>query len=145
MNERIPTRTKSAWAVGLATLTVLAVLVAPVCAPLCAAKICASGSGRSQEKCHGMAAMGTDGIQEFFAAGKTCRAFELPVVIAKTDETVSLSRGARSDAPAAQIDDAYQTSQTLRFASADASPGRWPDHRTPFEADSLLLAIVLRI
>lgn|GEM_PF-4878587 len=66
----------------LAIVVVLCLLIAPVCAPLCAARMCAPSAG--QEHCHGMAA-DTAG-QNTLAANAPCRGFELSAVLPRVDQ-----------------------------------------------------------
>jgi hypothetical protein len=118
----------------------LAILVAPVCAPLCAAKHCSAGA--RLEHCHEMANVGDLSGETLLAPGKDCELADFSAVLVKAEEQSSLSRGERSDrAPAPLL---------LPLESAvgglPAKPARWGIHHMPLESpDSLLLNTILRI
>lgn len=126
--------------VSLAIITVLAVLVAPVCAPLCAARICSAAP--SQGQCHDMAGMPDGDGERIAALGKTCGNFEFSAVLVKADEQSLSSQSVRTDAPAVLIVSSHRKS----VAQPSPSIGRCGEHRVPLEpASSFLLAMILRI
>ena len=138
MNQAIPVRTRPANVAMLAMLTVLALAIAPVCAPLCAAKTCSSGAGQ----CHEMANMGADGSERLVAPNKVCGASEFSAVLVKASGQSLLSPGLRNDPAQALINGSYAQSP----ASLRASPERWDVHRVPIKsANPLLLTTILRI
>jgi hypothetical protein len=140
MNQAIPVRTRPANVAMLALLTVLALAIAPVCAPLCAAKTCSSGAGQGQ--CHEMANMGADGSERLVAPNKVCGASEFSAVLVKASGQSLLSPGLRNDPAQALINGSYAQS----LASLHASPERWDVHRVPIKsANPLLLTTILRI
>ena len=124
----------------LAFLTVLALLIAPVCAPLCAAKSCVSGV--RQEQCHDVAATGGDGRPQLVAPGTACGVSDFSAVLVRPDEECLLSQGARN--PAARV--IHQGSPELRLESLRQGPRGPGVHLIPLESsDSLLLTTILRI
>jgi hypothetical protein len=140
MNQTIPVRARPANVAMLAMLTVLALAIAPACAPLCAAKICPSGAGQGQ--CHEMANMGADGSGRLVAPNKVCGASEFSAVLVKADAQSLLSRELRIDPAQTLIN--HSSAQSL--ASLHASPDRWDVHRVAIKsANSLLSTTILRI
>jgi hypothetical protein len=132
----------AAGSMALALLTVLALLVAPVCAPLCAAKVC--GSGAAPGQCHEAVSVGStdNDSPPTMASGKTCRIPELSAVISKADKMLSASREFSGVTSVAKTHDM----PTRSFAGSTGSLGDWRDARTRFEsAASLLSTSVLRI
>jgi hypothetical protein len=140
MDETIPVRARPANAAMLAFLTVLALAIAPVCAPLCAAKSCASGA--RQEQCHDMAIMGTDGRPQLVAPSKVCGLSDFSAVLVKADEEYLLSQGARNHAAPAIV----SGSPELGLESSRTGPRRRGVHLIPLDLpDSLLSTSILRI
>lgn len=140
MNEETPVRARPASVIGLVLVTMLALVVAPACAPLCAARTCSSATSPGQ--CHDMASMGAGGGGKFVAASKACGAAEFSAVLVRTDEQILLPQGTRNDAAPVGI----SGSPAEDFGSLRASSGRWGAHRAPLEsADSILLTTILRI
>jgi len=143
-NETTPVRAR--FKSALALLTVLASLAAPVCAPLCAGKICASSmrsAGTGQEPCHEMASMGANDGERYVATSKICGATDFPAALVKTDEQSLLWRAMRDDSAPVPI----AHSSELALESLGAHPGRWGVHRVPLESklSLLLTTILLRI
>ena len=86
--------------------------------------------------------MGTDGGEQFVAAGKACGASEFSAVLVKTDEQSSLLPGVQSDTAPALID----ASSGHGLGSFDENLGRWGLHRVPLKFTNLLLpGTILRI
>jgi hypothetical protein len=139
MNEAIPVRARPANA-AVAFLTVLALVIAPVCAPLCGAKSCAAGA--RQEQCHDMATMGPDGRPQLVAPSKACGVNDFSAVLVKADEEYLLSQDARNHAAAVILNGLPE----LGLESLRAGPQRRDVHLIPLESsDSLLLTTILRI
>jgi len=90
MSKSIPVHSRPGGAIALALVTVLALLVAPICASLCAARSCSPGASR--EKCHDVASMGAGGGEQFVAPRKACGAPDSSAVLVKSDEQTSFSR-----------------------------------------------------
>ena len=71
--------------VAIAFVTLLAVVVAPLCSPLCAARHCASGkatASRSEESCHHEAAsIGGSASSSHFTSSRICYSSELPPAV----------------------------------------------------------------
>jgi hypothetical protein len=140
MKVRTNTR-RGAWsATAIALVTVLALLVAPICGSLCAAKVC--GPSAAQGQCHEMAQAGTNGGATIAAVGKACKTPELSAVISRGDERPSANRQVRTEAAAKAIGDALRLAAT----GASESPGGWRDARTRLvAADPSLVTTILRI
>jgi hypothetical protein len=140
MNKAIPVRVRTTNAAALAFLTVLALVIAPACAPLCAAKICPSGTRQGQ--CHEIASVGADGSEQLVAPSKDCGASDFSAVLVKADEQSLLSQSVRNDSLQTLING--PSGQSL--SSLHVSLVRWDVHRVPIEsADSLLWTTILRI
>jgi hypothetical protein len=136
----VPVRARPANAAVLASLTVLALVIAPVCAPFCAAKSCASGA--RQEQCHDMATAGADGQPQLVAPGKACGVGDFSAVLVKPHEEYLLSQGARNPAAPVILNGAPE----LGLESFGIGPRRRGAHPIPLESsDSLLLTTVLRM
>jgi hypothetical protein len=141
MNETIPVLSRPAKETALALVIALALLVAPGCAPLCAASACSSGGGR-QGQCHDMANMASQGGEQYVATSKTCGATDFPAVLIKADEQSLLWQIVRDDSAPVLI----AHSSELALDSLGASPGRWGVRRVPLESKvSVLLNTILRI
>jgi hypothetical protein len=140
VNQAIPVRARPANVALLPILTVLALAIAPVCAPLCAAKICSSGTGQSP--CHEMASMGANGSERLIAPSKACGASEFSAVLVRVGGQSLLSRELRNDPAQALINGSAGQS----LARLHVSPERWGVHRVPIKsANSLLLTTILRV
>jgi hypothetical protein len=140
MNETIPVRARPANAVVLAFLTVLALAIASVCAPLCAAKSCASGL--RQEQCHDIATMGPDGRPQLVAPSMVCGLSDFSAVLVKADEENLLSQGARNHAAPVILNG----SPELGLESLRTGPQRRGVYLILLDLpDSLLLTTILRI
>jgi hypothetical protein len=139
VSQTTPVRARPANVAVLAILTVLALAIAPACAPLCAAKICSSGTGQGQ--CHEMASMGADGSERLIAPSRVCGASEFSAVLVKADAQSLLSQGLRNHPAQALING--PSAQSL--GSLHVSPDRWDVHRVPIKsANSLLSTTILR-
>ena len=69
----------------VALLVLMAMLIAPVCTPLCAAKTCSSGTVQTEE-CHSPGAMADTAADRCAAPMKACAARELAAVLFRTNE-----------------------------------------------------------
>jgi hypothetical protein len=140
MNQAIPVRVGRTSAVVLALFTLLALIIAPTCAPLCAANICSSNTAQGQ--CHEMANMGAIGGERLTAPNKICSSPDFSMLLAKADGQTLLSQGARNTLEQTLM----KRSCEQGFGSLHSSPERWDVHRIPSKsADSLLLTTILRI
>jgi hypothetical protein len=140
MNETIPVRARPASAAVLAFLTVLALVMAPACAPLCAAKSCASGV--RQEQCHDLATSGPDGQPRIVAPSKVCGLSDFSAVLVKADEEYLFSQGARNQAAPVIPNGPPE----LGLESFCTGPQRRGVHPLPVDLpDSLRLTTILRI
>jgi hypothetical protein len=140
MNRKNPIRPHGPLSILFAALTLLAILIAPVCAPLCAAKHCSSGA--RPEQCHEMASRGDFNGEILVAPRKDCALSDYSAVLVKAEEQSSLSRGVRSDPAPAPI----RLSLESAVGSFQANPARWGIHQIPLESsDSLSLTTILRI
>jgi hypothetical protein len=133
-------RARRVHANALALVTVLALLVAPVCAPICAARACASRS--SDQRCHEMAGISTQGGEHLIAQGKSCGAVELYAVLVDTGERSTPSQELRNVPPHLIASDHSDVS----LGPLDAHPDGWPLHRGPLGwVDSPQSPMILRI
>jgi len=140
MNRKNSIRTHGPRSIVFAALTLLAILIAPACAPLCAAKHCAPGA--RPEQCHEVTSTGDRSGEILIAPGKDCALADFSAVLVKAEEHSSLERGARSDLAPAPI----HLSLENAFGSLQANPARWGIHQVPLESpDSLPLTTILRI
>jgi hypothetical protein len=140
MNEAIPVRVRPAKAAVLALLIVLSLIVAPTCAPLCAAKICSSGTAQGQ--CHEMASTGADGSDRLVAPSKVCNTPDFSAVLVNADRLSLLSQGVRNTPEQSLVN----RSSEQGLGSLYINPERWDAHRLPSKSvDSLLLTTILRI
>jgi hypothetical protein len=140
MKQAIPIRVGRTSAVAFALLALLALIVAPTCAPLCAANICSSNTAQGQ--CHEMANMGADGSERLVAPSRICSSPDFSAVLAKVDGQTPLSKGARNNSNQSLI----SRSSEQGLGGLHIDPEHWDVHRIPSRpADSLLLATILRI
>jgi hypothetical protein len=140
MNETIPVRVRPANPAVLALLTVLTLVIAPICAPLCAARSCSSGG--NQERCHEMASVGANESEHFVAPIKGCGAPDFSAVLLKADEEYSLSQAGRSDRTEVVIGG----SPELGLGSLRASPAFSGLLRVPLaSSESTLPITILRL
>jgi hypothetical protein len=86
---------KNRWAAAIAAMvTLLAVVIGPLCAPICSATFCAAGAPRSaqDEGCHGGGARHSDGAKGSLTAVKTCRAGDIAAILSNLAEKRQFSR-----------------------------------------------------
>ena len=135
-------KTNHRWAnarqAAVAVLTLAALLIAPVCTPLCAAKACSSSPARDEE-CHGP--MGDQARDTYATPTKVCGARDLAAVLLKADERLV-------QAKQLQITTAKLTVDTRLVASPAifrAPVLRWGEEQfSPGPTDSLLQTTHLR-
>ncbi|MGB7281353.1 MAG: hypothetical protein WBE13_03745 [Candidatus Acidiferrum sp.] len=140
MSETFPTRAQSASAIALALVTVLALLVAPVCGSLCAARNCSAGM--SHAHCHDMASMSATSGAQFAAQGKTCAGADLTAVLVMAGDQTFLFREGRITSAPVTISVLLEQG----FASLQTSPSRGRPYRVSVSSrDSLRLTTILRI
>jgi hypothetical protein len=142
MSSATSRRRKGWLAQVCGVVTVLALVVAPACAPLCAAKVCsqALGTDNGDSPCHIMKIAG--GSATHVHGAQSCGAPELP---AGALNSSSKNEGQRDDRfrtfsagldiPAQEIFSAPEQSRDYCFACASS----------PHTSSSLLLTSVLRI
>lgn len=121
----------------LAIATVLALLISPLCAPLCAAKMCVPASG--QEHCHDAGA--NDTAHDVFARQSTCRGLDLSAVLLRSDGQVATSRDVRHPSAAVYIASLTHGFALVPFESSAAIHLESPPNISSF----LLETAVLRI
>jgi hypothetical protein len=140
MNEQSQIRPRRPQRTTAAVLALLAILIAPVCAPLCAAKHCAPGA--RLEQCHETATTENRDGDNFVAPAKDCGQADFSAVLVKAEEYSPLERGARSDLAPTPI----RLSHVNAIGTLQANPARWGIHQVPLELpDFLPLTTVLRI
>src|SRR6266850_5628099 len=98
MSFATPRQTTGLLAQVCGVVTILALVVAPTCAPLCAAKVCLQASGSVEEgsPCHVMA-MAHDGVTQVYAA-QGCGAPELPAAALNSTSKKEVQDNNRSEA-----------------------------------------------
>jgi hypothetical protein len=140
MSATIPSRAPAGYAIALTLVTVLALLVAPVCAALCAAKNCSAGM--SQAQCHEMAPAKTSASTHLAAPSETCQGADLSAVLFKADEMcVRLQK-----APIGSTPEILGAAMERGFANLQASLWRGRMYRIPpASTDSPLITAILRI
>jgi hypothetical protein len=133
-------RTRPAGATVVAVFTALALLIAPVCAPLCAASHCSSSA--HQEPCHETVSSGADGVAQFVAPSNVCGTSDFSAVLIKVDEKYLLSQTGPGSTPPALV----HHSPELTRENFPLSPQLWGGRRVPLETeDSPLQSTILRI
>jgi len=103
---------KNRWATAIvAIVALLAVVMGPLCAPICSATFCAMRTSEAAENdgCHGSGTQQNDAAEGSLAAFKTCRAGDIAAILSNFGEKRQFSPVARN------------TSATWLFAT-DASP-----------------------
>jgi hypothetical protein len=136
---------KNRWVAAIvAIMAVLAVVIGPMCAPICSATFCAAGTPRSAEDegCHGSGAQHSDGAKGSLTAVKTCRAGINVVTLSNPEEKRAFLQ-TTSNAPAALVFTA--DSNELNGLNV-ASRARWRDRSSPdLNSEPSLQTIILRI
>ena len=142
MSFATPRRTKGLLAQVCGVVTILALVVAPLCAPWCAANVCSRGLATTAvgSSCHGMATERGSTIHGH--AAQNCAAQELPAATVNSvnknkvqDNERSEEFGAGVGIPPQEISSTVEQSRDVSFACA-----RWPQ-----VSSSLSLMSVLRI
>jgi hypothetical protein len=141
MNSQDQIRPRGPRHAVAAVFTLLAILIAPVCAPLCAAaKHCSQGT--RLERCHEMATTGDRNAEKFVAPAKDCGQADFSAVLVRADEQSSHSREVRNDLTPRPP----RLSPECAVGSVQANPTRWGVHQVPFESpDFHSLNAILRI
>jgi len=136
---------KNRWAAAIVALVaMLAVVIGPMCAPICSATFCAAGAPRNAEDegCHGSGAQHSDGAKGSLAAIKTCRAGINVVTLSNPEEKRPFLQTTRS-APVALV--VIGNSNELDGLGV-ASRARWRDRSSPdLHSELSLQTIILRI
>jgi hypothetical protein len=136
---------KNRWAAAIvAIMAVLAVVIGPLCVPICSATFCAAGAPRSAEDegCHGSGAQHSDGAKGSLTAVKTCRTGISVAALSDPEEKRPILLATRNASAAlAAIGDSNGL-DGLNIASR----ARWRDRSSPDEHSEVFLqTIVLRI
>jgi hypothetical protein len=95
LDRLLAARLKNARTLGLGMLTALAVIVAPLCASVCAAQACTSQE--TAGPCHDMAGMNSASAG-VVAVHRACQRAELTAVLTKNAPTISLQQQERRSA-----------------------------------------------
>ena len=137
-------KTHHGWAnagrAAAAVLTLAALLISPVCAPLCAAKACSSAPVRGEE-CYGQGAAASNTGGTCVTPAKVCGARELTAVLLKADDR--LVQAGQLQITSAKL--AVDTRLGASPAIFGAPVLRWgEDHSSPGPANSLLQTTHLR-
>jgi hypothetical protein len=142
MNNAIPRLERSWRATAVSILTLLALLVAPVCAPFCAAQTClrAQTAIAPETHCHAETAVNTDGSQ--IRAVLNCNSSELPVAALLAGNQSDMSPISPTASPVAgqhAVSQEFASILPVNRASRSA-------HTEPLRSSTSLLATgVLRI
>jgi hypothetical protein len=136
---------KNRWsAASVAIMAVLAVVIGPLCAPICSSTICAAGAPRSAEDegCHGSGARHSDGAKGSLAAVKTCRAGTSAATLSNPEEKRQFAKATRN-APVALV--VIGDSNELNGFNI-ASRARWRGRSSlDLHSELSLQTIILRI
>jgi hypothetical protein len=102
---------KNRWAAIVAIVGMLAVVMGPLCAPICSATFCAMRTSEAAENdgCHSSGSHQNDAAKGSLTAVKICRAGDIAAILSNLGEKKQFSPAARN------------TPATLLFAT-DASP-----------------------
>jgi hypothetical protein len=90
---------KNRWAAAIgAIVAMLAVVVGPLCAPICSATFCGLRTSEAAENngCHGSGTQQNDGAKGSLAAVKTCRAGDVAAILSSLGEKRQFSRVTRN-------------------------------------------------
>jgi len=138
MSDFLPVRNCPLATSSLAIVTVLALLLAPVCAPLCAARNCSAGAAKDQ--CHESSP--TSAAQhDLLTPHKICGNSDFSAVLTNQDEKASFQRGARSIAASSPLSRPAELAATSPIKLV-----RWGEHLVPITpSSSLVLTTTLRI
>ena len=101
MTKAMPVRKKSRLTVTGSFAILLGLLVAPACAPLCAARMCSqsAASVSSEEQCHSASVMHND-VPQIHAVAN-CNAPELAASALTAENKIKISKIPRETSPAA--------------------------------------------
>jgi hypothetical protein len=136
---------KNRWAAAIvAIMAVLAVVIGPLCAPICSATFCAAGAPRSAEDegCHGSRAQHSDGAKGSLTAIKTCRARTSVATLSNPEEKRPILQATRNASAALVVIGDSNVPDGLSIASR----ARWRDRSSPGAYSEVSLqTIVLRI
>jgi hypothetical protein len=136
---------KKRWAAGtVAIVAVLAVVIGPMCAPICSATFCAAGAPQSAEdkSCHGSEADHSDGAKGSLAGVMKCRSGISVAALSNPEEKRPILQASRNASEALV---AIADSSKLDELNS-ASRALWHDRSSPdLHSDDSLQTIVLRI
>src|SRR5258708_4968853 len=121
------------WALrAVSLLTLMALLVAPNCAPLCAAKSCpqAAASGEAGGSCHGAGAMHHKGL--LLHGIRNCNLPELPAVLSTSTGFSGASGASRLSATGGEFLAADRQNSAPTVPFPDNHFGRSPDCLSSF-------------
>jgi hypothetical protein len=136
---------KNHWAAAIvAIMTVIAVVIGPLCAPICSATFCAVGAPRSgeDEGCHGSGAQHSDGANGSLTAVKTCRSGISVATLPNPEGKRPIVQTTKNASAALVV---IADSNELDGRNI-ASRARWRDRSSPdLHSEISLQTIVLRI
>jgi hypothetical protein len=134
---------KNRWAI-VAIVALLAVVMGPLCAPICSATFCAMGTSEAAENdgCHGSGTHQNDGAKGRLAAVKTCRAGDVAAILSNFGEKRQFSSVTRNST--ATLLFATDSSQLIEPKTTNRP--RCCDRSSPFrQADVSVRTTNLRI
>src|SRR6266481_5684492 len=142
MSFATPRRTKGLLAQVCGVVTMLALVVAPACAPLCAARVCSQASGSAEEgsPCHLMKIAG--GSATHAHAAQTCGAPELPAAALNSTNRNGSLQNDRFEAFGVGL---YNLKQKVSSVPEQSQDGCFAWTSSPQRSSSLSLMSVLRI
>ena len=128
---------------GVALLTLLGMILAPLCVPLCATGICAGAAASESSEpagCHSGAAASTNVSQVSLHSQKSCTATAPPVVALGEDQTYS---GIRNTDVLAQHPSHLQRFDAAGFVKKAAFEYRFRTRTLPQPTDPALNVVLL--
>jgi hypothetical protein len=129
---------KNRWATAIvAIVAMLAVVMGPLCAPICSATFCAMRTSEAAENdgCHGSATQQNDGARGSLAAIKTCRAGDTTAIVSNSGEKRQFSRVTRN-APATWV---FTTDSSQLLEPKTTNWPRWCDRSSPLRQPGVAL------
>jgi hypothetical protein len=136
---------KSRWVAAIvAIVAVLAVVIGPMCAPICSATLCAAGAPRNveDEGCHGSGAQHSDGAKGSLTSVKTCSAGTSVAMLSNPEEKRAFLQSSRTAQVALVVIGSSNELNGLNIASR----ARWRDRSSPdLHSELSFQTIILRI
>lgn len=142
MRDAIPPREKNWRATAVSLLTLLALLVAPVCAPFCGGQACLQAQTAMASETHCHAEMAADNNSSQMHATLNCNSSELPVAALSTGNKRDIPQASR---PRSQVASMHAVSQEFASILAENCMSRSTNTESLPSSTSFLAMGVLRI